>query len=58
MEKLYTLKETAEILRRTEKTVKKYIGRGLTTVDFGGGYLFPESSINDFIEKNKFPREN
>lgn len=58
MEKFYTLKETAEILRRTEKTVKKYIGRGLTTIDLPGGYLFSESSINNFIEKNKFPREN
>lgn len=55
MEKFYTIKEVAEILRRTEKTIKKYIGKGLIIVDLPGGYLVPESSLIDFIEKNKTP---
>lgn len=58
MEKFYTVKEVADILRRTEKTIKKYIEKGLIVVDLPGGYLVPESSLINFIEKNKVPREN
>ena len=53
MEKFYTIKEVAEALHRTEKTIKKYIGRGLTVVDLGGGYLVAESSLLSFLENRK-----
>lgn len=58
MEQLYTVQETAKRLHRTEKTIKKYIGRGLSAYDIPGGYLFSESSIEEFLEKHKVPRNN
>ena len=57
MEQLYNVQEVAERLHRTEKTIKKYIGRGLTAYDLPGGYLFSESSVEDFLRKHKVPRE-
>ena len=58
MDKLYDVQEVAERLHRTENTIKKYIGRGLTAYDLPGGYLFSESSVEDFLRKHKVPREN
>ena len=58
MEKFYTIKEVTEALHRTEKTIKKYIGRGLTVVDLGGGYLVPESSLLSFLENRKVPQNS
>ena len=58
MEKLYDVQEVAERLHRTEKTIKKYIGRGLTVVDLGGGYLVPESSLLSFLENRKVPQNS
>ena len=55
MEQLYTIKETAKILHRTEKTVKKYIGNGLTVIELPGGYLVPESNLIEFLQKYRFP---
>ena len=55
MEQLYTIKETAKILHRTEKTVKKYIGNGLTVIELPGGYLVSESSLTEFLESRRFP---
>ena len=57
MERYYTIKEVAEILHRTEKTIKKYIGRGLTIIDLPGGYLVSESSLLTFLEERKVPKE-
>lgn len=57
MEKLYTIKEVAETLHRTEKTIKKYIGNGLTVIELPGGYLVSESSLLTFLEERKVPKE-
>jgi len=55
MEKLYEVSEVAEILHRTEKTVKRYINRDKTLEAYNipGGYLIPESSIHKFLETYK-----
>jgi len=58
MEKFYTIKQIAEMLHRTEKTIKKYIGRGLTVYELPGGYLVSESNLLSFLESKKIPRSN
>ena len=56
MENLYTIKEVAEKLHRTEKTIRSYIGNGLTVCELKGGYLVLESDLMRFIESKKFPK--
>lgn len=57
MENLYTIKEVAQKLHRTEKTVRKYIGNGLKVCDLDKGYLVLESDLMKFLESKKFPKE-
>ena len=56
MENLYTIKEVAEKLHRTEKTVRNYIGNGLTVCSLERGYLVLESDLMKFLESKKFPK--
>lgn len=56
MENLYTVKELAKILHRTEKTIRGYIGNGLIAYELYKGYLVSESQLHNFLENKKFPK--
>jgi len=52
MEKLYTVKEAAEILRVSRATLYRHIGNGIIKpIKLGGKVLFTESGLNDLIKK-------
>lgn len=54
MEKLYTLKEAAEILRISRATLYRHIENGIIKpIKLGGKVLFTESGLNDLIKKLK-----
>jgi len=52
MEKLYTIKEAAEILRISRTTLYRHIESGiLKPGKLGGKVLFTESELNNLIKK-------
>ena len=58
MENVYTIKEVAQKLHRTEKTIRNYIGNGLTVCGLDGGYLVLESDLIKFLESKKYPKSS
>mgnify|MGYP001224051386 CR=1 FL=1 len=57
MERLYTIKEIAELLHRTEKTIRGYIGNGLVAYELEKGYLISETHLAEFLESKRFPKK-
>lgn len=54
MEKLYTIKETAELLRITETTLYKFMkNEEIKPIKIGSRTLFSESVIQSFIDSKK-----
>lgn len=52
--KLYTRKETADILRIDKTTLDKYVGQGLIRSTKQGKYrFFTEEHINEFIKNGE-----
>ena len=52
MEKLLTLKETAKILRVSERTIMRYLKSGKLKASKLGQWRIKESDLNKFLEKH------
>jgi len=52
MEKLFTLKETAKILRVSERTIMRYLKSGKLKASNLGQWRIKESDLNKFLEKH------
>jgi len=52
MEKLLTLKETAKILRVSERTIMRYLKSGKLKASNLGQWRIKESDLNKFLEKH------
>ena len=52
MEKLFTLKETAKILRVSERTIMRYLKSGKLKACKLGQWRIKESDLNKFLEKH------
>jgi len=57
MERLYTIKEIAKLMHRTEKTIRSYIGNGLVAYELEKGYLISETHLSEFLESKRFPKK-
>lgn len=56
--RLYNIKETAEILGVTTRTLQTYIKNGrIKARKIGRGWKFTEQSINEFINGTDEPKE-
>lgn len=54
VEKLYTIEETAKILRIGQSTLFKIVKKGeITPIKINSSTLFPISVITNYIEKKK-----
>ena len=51
MEKLLILKETAKILRVSERTIMRYLKSGKLKASNLGQWRIKESNLNKFLEK-------
>ena len=53
VEKMYTVKEIAEMLKTSEITIRRYINEEKIKNTFycGNKHLIPESSLKEFLEK-------
>ena len=51
MEKLLTLKETAKILRVSERTIMRYLKSGKLKASKAGQWRIKQSDLNNFLEK-------
>ena len=51
MEKLLTLKETAKILRVSERTIMRYLKSGKLKASRVGQWRIKQSDLNKFLEK-------
>ena len=51
MEKLFTLKETAKILRVSERTILRYLKSGKLKASKVGQWRIKQSDLNKFLEK-------
>ncbi len=53
IDKQYTVKEVAEILKTSEITIRRYINEEKIKNTFycGNKHLIPETSLKDFLEK-------
>ena len=53
IEKMYTVKEVAEMLKTSEITIRRYINEEKIkdTSYCGNKHLIPENSLKDFLEK-------
>ena len=51
VEKMYTVKEVAEMLKTSEITIRRYINEEKIkkTAYCGNKHLIPESSLNEFL---------
>jgi len=51
IERMYTIKETAEVLRKSPKTVRRYVQSGLLPALRSGpkSFVIPESELNKFM---------
>ena len=58
MEKLFTLKETAQILRVSERTVMRYLKSGKLKASNLGQWRIKESDLNKFLEKHSNVKKN
>lgn len=55
MPKNYTVKECAQIFKRSEDTIRRWIAEGFfkTAYKIRDGYLIPEEEINRIHKENK-----
>ena len=53
MEKLFTLKETAKILRVSERTVMRYLKSGKLKASKLGQWRISQKDLEEFLNKNK-----
>ena len=51
MEKLLTLKETAKILRVSERTIMRYLKSGKLKASKAGQWRLKQSDLNKFLER-------
>ena len=51
MEKLLTLKETAKVLRVSERTIMRYLKSGKLKASRVGQWRIKQSDLNKFLEK-------
>ena len=52
--KVYSVREVAEILKKSDRTVRRYIYENkLGAVQIGRDYLIPEGELLAFIRKNQ-----
>ena len=51
MDKLLTLKETAKILRVSERTIMRYLKAGKLKGSKAGQWRIKENQLNDFLNK-------
>ena len=49
---------TWELDQIAEKTIRSYIGKGLTVCELNKGYLVLESDLIKFLESRKLPKSN
>ena len=52
MEKLLTLKETAKILRVSERTIMRYLKSGKLKASKLGQWRIGESDLDEFLKEN------
>ena len=52
MEKLFTLKETAKILRVSERTIMRYLKSGKLKASKVGQWRIKQSDLEKFLKKN------
>lgn len=52
MEKLFTLKETAKILRVSERTIMRYLKSGKLKASKVGKWRIKQSDLNIFLDKH------
>jgi len=52
MDKLFTLKETAKILRVSERTIMRYLKSGKLKASKVGQWRIKQSDLDEFLEKN------
>jgi len=52
MDKLFTLKETAEILRVSERTIMRYLKSGKLKASNLGQWRIKENAIDEFLKEN------
>jgi len=52
IDKLLTIREVAEILRVSERSVNRYIEAGKLKASKIGQWRIKESDLNEFLEKN------
>ena len=58
MEKLLTLKETAKILRVSERTIMRYLKSGKLKASKAGQWRIKQSDLNKFLERFANVRKN
>lgn len=52
MEKLFTLKEVAKILRVSERTILRYLKSGKLKASKAGQWRIKESDLDEFLKEN------
>ena len=52
MEKLLTLKETAKILRVSERTIMRYLKSGKLKASKAGQWRIKQSDLDEFLKEN------
>ena len=52
MDKLFTLKETAKILRVSERTIMRYLKSGKLKASKLGQWRIGESDLDEFLKEN------
>ena len=52
MEKLFTLKETAKILRVSERTIMRYLKSGKLKASKVGQWRIKQSDLENFLKRN------
>ena len=59
IERMYTVQETAEILRKSPKTIRRYIANGLLSARRSGvrSVVVPESELNRFMKPVEITEE-
>ena len=56
-EKLYSVKEAAQIFNVTDRTIRNWIETGkIESYRFGLSYKIPENSIEEFMQKSLISR--
>ena len=58
MDKLLTLKETAKILRVSERTIMRYLKSGKLKASKAGQWRIGESNLKKFLEKHSNAKKN